>query len=421
MLEFLENVHVGSDRNFKDMRYPVQIVNRPSLNFRGFATTLASGVIHQGDEVMVLPSKKKSKVQRLIGASGDQEYAFPPQAVTITLEDEIDVSRGDMIVHPDNQPRVERHFEATLVWMDEKPMNPETQFYIKHTTNTTKARIDKIRYRVDVNTLEKKAPKGFELNEIGRAVITTMKPLFFDPYEKNATTGSFVLIDPVSHNTSAVGMIIDKVPEEDLPSRITDMDREKISQGMSLVSDKARQKFYNQKGHTLWITGLHGSGKNELAYTIEKYLFDMGATVVLMDGSTVRSGLSRELDFSAADRAEHLRRVAHVARILNDQGIITICSFISPADDIRGQVKELIGKERVHTVYMDADVEFCRNNKPELYKKADKGEIEHMPGVDSEYQKPASPDIVMKPEENGKNPEKIIEYLNKQGIFPLHE
>lgn len=421
MLEFLENVHVGSDRNFSDMRFPVQFVNRPSLDFRGFATTLSSGVIRQGDEVMVLPSEKKSKVSRLIGAAGDQEYAFPPQAVTVTLEDEIDVSRGDMLVHPDNQPRKERHFEATLVWMDEKPMNPETQFYIKHTTNTTKARIDDIRYKIDVNTLERKEEDNFELNEIGRAVLTTMKPLFFDPYKKNATTGSFVLIDPVTHNTSAVGMIIDKVSEKNLPSRITDVDREKINKGLALISDKAREQRYNQKGHTLWITGLHGSGKNELAYSLEKYLFDMGATVVLMDGSTVRSGLSRELEYSAADRAEHLRRVAHVARILNDQGIITICSFISPDESIRDQVKELIGEERFHTILMDADMEFCRKNKPELFEKAEKGIIENMPGVDSEYQKPKNPDITMSPKENGKNPEKIIEYLNQQGIFPLHE
>ncbi|HKK68058.1 MAG TPA: adenylyl-sulfate kinase, partial [Bacteroidales bacterium] len=315
----------------------------------------------------------------------------------------------------------ERHFEATLVWMDEKPMNPETQFYIKHTTNTTKARIDQIRYKIDVNTLERKEEDNFELNEIGRAVLTTMKPLFFDPYKKNATTGSFVLIDPVTHNTSAVGMIIDKVSEKDLPSRITDVDREKINEGLALISDKAREQRYNQKGHTLWITGLHGSGKNELAYSLEKYLFDMGATVVLMDGSTVRSGLSRELEYSAADRAEHLRRVAHVARILNDQGIITICSFISPDEDIRNQVKELIGTDRFHTIFMDADMGFCRKNKPELYQKAEEGKIENMPGFDSEYQKPKNPDITMSPRENGKNPEKIIEYLNQQGIFPLHE
>lgn len=418
MLEFLENVHVSSDRNFDDMRYPVQFVNRPSLDFRGFASTLASGIISKGDEVMVLPSRRKSRVTKVIGAGGKQEYAFPPQAITVTLKDEIDVSRGDMLVHPDNLPRVERHFEAMLVWMDEKPMDPETQFYIKHTTNTTKARIDDIRYRIDVNTLEKKNVDAFELNEIGRAVITTMKPIFFDPYEKNAISGSFILIDPVSHNTSAVGMILDKLSDRDLPSRITDMDREKIYRGEALVTQKEREKRYNQKGHTIWITGLHGSGKNELAYSLEKQLFDLGATVVLMDGSTVRSGLSRELDHSPADRTEHLRRVAHVARILNDQGIITICSFISPDDNIRKQVAEIIGNGRFHLIHMDASLDYCKQQKPELFEKAEKGQLDYMPGLDEPFEAPAEAQIIINPEKDGKNPESIINYLNERKIFP---
>jgi adenylyl-sulfate kinase len=419
MLEFLENVHVGSDRNFEDMRFPVQYVNRPSLDFRGFAGTVASGIIRKGDEVMALPSRKKSKVKQIIGANGEQEYAFPPQAITVTLEDEIDVSRGEMLAHPDNLPRVERHFEAMLVWMDEHKMNPETHFYIKHGTHTTKARLDAIRYRIDVNTLEKSDTDAFELNEIGRVVLTTMKPLLFDPYKKNSATGSFVLIDPVTHNTSAVGMIIDKMSDRDLPSRITDMDREKISRGEALIPLEKREKRFNQKGHTIWITGLHGSGKNELAYTLEKQLFEMGANVVLMDGSTVRSGLSRELDYTAADRAEHLRRVAHVARILNDQGLLCICSFISPNEDIRSQVREIIGPKRVTTVFMDAELDFCRRNKPDLYEKADRHELEHMPGVDEKFEAPLNAEVVCKPEENSRNPEKIVEYLQQHKIFPM--
>lgn len=419
MLEFLENVHVGSDRNFEDMRFPVQYVNRPSLDFRGFAGTVASGIIRKGDEVMALPSRKKSKVKQIIGANGEQEYAFPPQAITVSLEDEIDVSRGEMLAHPDNLPRVERHFEAMLVWMDEHKMNPETHFYIKHGTHTTKARLDAIRYRIDVNTLEKSDTDAFELNEIGRVVLTTMKPLLFDPYKKNSATGSFVLIDPVTHNTSAVGMIIDKMSDRDLPSRITDMDREKISRGEALIPLEKREKRFNQKGHTIWITGLHGSGKNELAYTLEKQLFEMGANVVLMDGSTVRSGLSRELDYTAADRAEHLRRVAHVARILNDQGLLCICSFISPNEDIRSQVREIIGPKRVTTVFMDAELDFCRRNKPDLYEKADRHELEHMPGVDEKFEAPLNAEVVCKPEENSRNPEKIVEYLQQHKIFPM--
>jgi bifunctional enzyme CysN/CysC len=324
-----------------------------------------------------------------------------------------------MIVHIDNLPMIERHFEAMLVWMDEKPMSSETQFYLKHTTNTTKARIDKIRYKIDVNTLEKSEISSFTLNEIGKVVITSHKPLFFDPYKKNHGTGAFVLIDPVSNNTCAVGMIIDQLKDKDLPSRITDMDLKKIERGECLILKEEREVFYNQKGVTIWITGLHGSGKNHLAYTLEKRLFDEGATVVLLEGSTVRSGLSRELDYSPVDRAEHLRRVAHVARLLNDQGVITLCSFISPDEDIRRQLADIIGRDRFHLVYMDADLEFSRNNKPLLYERADAGEIENMPGMDFEFEIPQSPQLVLRPQENDRNCDVILDYLAKEKIFPL--
>ncbi|MCK4288386.1 MAG: adenylyl-sulfate kinase [Bacteroidales bacterium] len=313
-----------------------------------------------------------------------------------------------------------------LVWMDEKPMNPYTRFYIKQTTNNTKARIDKIRYRVDVNTLERSETDHFKLNEIGRVVITTVKPLFFDNYKKNHNTGSFVLIDPLSHNTVAVGMIMDKLSIEDLPSRITPDpdsyrdDMEKIVKGIGLITKKEYGKRYKQKGATIWITGLHGSGKNELAYTLQRNLFDMGATVVLLDGKSVRAGLSRELDYSPADRAEHLRRVAHLCKLLNEQGIITICSFISPKESIRQQVAEIIGEKRFNLVYLKADIDFCRkNDNYGLYEKADRGEIKYLAGVGMEYEEPVKANIIVNAKENGKNPEKIIEYLSKNKFFPI--
>jgi len=399
MLEYLENVHVGSDRNFEDFRLPVQYVNRPDIHFRGFAGSVASGVVKLGDTIKALPSGKTSKINRIIGSDGDQQYAYPPQSITVTLEDEIDISRGEMIVHPDNLPRAERHFEAMLVWMDETEMDLNTQFYIKHTTNSTKARIDAIKYRVDVNTLEKSEENQLRLNEIARVVLTTVKPIFFDPYKRNHTTGSFVLIDPMTHNTCAVGMIIDKLQDKDLPNRISGTELAKIDRGECLISNEEREARYNQKGETIWITGLHGSGKNPLAYTLERRLFEEGKIVVLLDGSTVRSGLSKELDYSPADRAEHLRRVAHVCRMLNDQGIIAICSFISPSDDIRQQVANLIGPERFHLVYMDATIDYCRKNKPDLYAKADRGELHHLPGVDEEYEVPVQAGIRITPEE----------------------
>jgi len=419
LLEFLEQVHVSSDHNFSDLRFPVQYVLRPTLDFRGFSARVTSGVIRKNDEIRVLPSGKRSKVTSIVTYGGEVDYAYPPQSVTVTLDDEIDISRGDMIVHTDNLPKIERHFEAMLVWMDEKPMSSETQFYLKHTTNTTKARIDKIRYKIDVNTLEKSGIEKFTLNEIGRVVITSHKPLFFDPYKKNHGTGAFVLIDPVSNNTCAVGMIIDELKDKDLPSRITDMDLKKIERGECLISKEEREKFYDQKGATIWITGLHGSGKNHLAYILEKRMFDEGATVVLLDGSTVRSGLSKELDYSPADRTEHLRRVAHVARLLNEQGIIAICSFISPDENIRQQVAEIIGKERFHLIYMDADLNFCRSYKPLLYEKFDAGEIENMPGLDIEFEIPKSPKLTLIPQENDRNSDVILDYLAKEKIFPL--
>lgn len=216
LLDFLETVHIDSDHNFEDFRYPVQYVLRPNLDFRGFCGKVSSGIIHKGDEVMALPSGKKSKVKAIHTYDGEIDFAFPPQCITITLEDEIDVSRGEMLVHPDNQPIADRNFEAMLVWMDEEKMDVNKQFFIKHTTNMTRARVNSIRYKVNVNTMEQSGVPLLELNEIGRVVITTAKPLFFDSYQKNKSCGSFILIDPITNNTSAVGMIIDRVNSKDM-------------------------------------------------------------------------------------------------------------------------------------------------------------------------------------------------------------
>ncbi|HET6558808.1 MAG TPA: sulfate adenylyltransferase subunit CysN [Prolixibacteraceae bacterium] len=424
MLEFLESVHISSDRNFDDMRFPVQYVLRPDLDFRGFSARVASGIIRKGEKIMVLPSRKTSVIKEIITYDGNIEEAFPPQSVTITLEDEIDISRGDMLVYPDNLPRIERHFEAMVVWMDEKPMNPDVQLFLKHANNTTRVRFDRIQYRIDVNTLQKSSVNHFELNEIGRVVLTTNKAIYFDPYKKNRSTGSFILIDPITNNTVAVGMIIDKLNAEDLPSKIVDehtldANKQRIHKGECLISEEQRQKRYNQKGTTLWITGLHGSGKNELAFNLEKELFEQGATVVLLDGSSIRLGLSNELDFSPADRAEHLRRVAHISKLLNDQGIITICSFISPDENIRQQVAQIIGEDRFKLVYMDASMEFCRNNKPELYAKYEQGMVANIPGVDLPFAAPDKADLTLQPQNRAENVKTIMEYLADYKVFPI--
>ena len=293
-------------------------------------------------------------------------------------------------------------------------------FFIKHTSNTTKARIDTILYKTDVNTLAKIEVDKLELNEIGRVIITTNKPLFFDPYKKNRNTGSFILIDPVTHNTCAVGMIIDRFTGKDLKVHITGADKEKIVQGKSLIKAKEREKKFNQKGSTIWITGLHGSGKNELAFSIERQLFDLGATAVLLDGKAMRMGLSHELDYTPADRAEHLRRVAHVCKLLNDQGIITICSFVSPHEEVRGQVAEIVGKHRFSLVYIDADLDFCRkNDQYGLYGKADIGDLKYLPGIDMDYEIPEKPDLILDARKNEKNVQELIDFILNKKIFPI--
>ena len=218
LLDFLENVPIHTDRNMNDFRYPVQYVLRPNLDFRGFCGKIASGVVRKGDEIMALPSRKTSRVKSIVTYEGELDEAFCPQCVTLTLEDEIDISRGEMLVHPDNLPEMNRHFETMLVWMDEEPMDRSKQFYLKHNTNTTRATIDEICYQVDVNTMEQHEADGFRLNEIGKVQITTAKTIFFDAYKKNRATGSFILIDPITNNTSAVGMIIAPIDGKDVES-----------------------------------------------------------------------------------------------------------------------------------------------------------------------------------------------------------
>lgn len=313
LLDFLETVEIGTDQNFDDFRYPVQYVLRPNLDFRGFSAKVASGVVRKGDEVMVLPSMKKTKVKEIVTYDGNLDYAFPPQSVTLTLEDEIDISRGDMLVHPDNLPFIGRTFEAMLVWMDEEDMDVNKQFFIKQTTNTSRVRIDGIRYKVDVNTMSQSKVDKLKLNEIGRAVFTTNRPLYFDPYVKNKSCGAFILIDPITNNTSAVGMIIDKADLKDLFTAITDEDKKKMISGESLVSSAEWKKRLEQDGKVFWITGEDKSYVRLMVYTLERRLYDIGKIAVILNlDSTGIEGMTP-------------RDVALMAHKLSNRGIIVIC------------------------------------------------------------------------------------------------
>jgi len=390
LLEYLENVYITSDRNLIDLRLPVQCVLRPHQDFRGFAGQLASGVIRVGDEILALPAMKKARVKAILNAGEARDYAFPPQSVAVTLDREIDVSRGDMLVHPNNVPEIGRHFEAMAVWMDEAPLDPDTPYLIKHTSRTAKATVDAVRFAVDVNTLHRSPAETLHLNEIGRLVLTSSQPLYIDAYRKNRATGSFILIHPMTHRTVAAGMILDREASDRLPSRIAFTRHEEARP--RLVAPAQRTARYGHRPATVWLTGLTACGKIELAHRLEKALFDRGAVCAVLTGSDVRAGLSRELDFAAADRAEHLRRVAETARLLNANGIIAICSFLSPAADLRAQVGQIVGPDQFLEVHVDAPLAWCEaRDTTGLYQAAREGQATRIAGFDLPYEAPANP------------------------------
>lgn len=421
LLEILENVYIGSDHNFVDLRFPVQYVLRPNLDFRGYCGQVASGIIHKGDEITVLPSMKTSRVKSIVTYGGELECAYPPMSVTVTLEDEIDISRGDMLVHSHNVPRVERHFEAMVVWMSESAMDLNTPYLVKHTTRTCRSRVDEVRYKIDINTLKRTTTGPFQLNDIGRVVFTATTPLFADEYRKNRGTGSFILIDPMSNSTVAAGMIIEREPRERLPSRIAGDASLPLTHRDSQVDPQERAERMNQEPVTIWLTGLVASGKTEIAYALEKRLFDLGATCLVLDGENVRMGLSKGLDFGAADRAEHLRRVAEICRLHNDAGIISICGFVSPSASIREQVAQIVGSEQFLEIHVDASAGWCEErDRSGLYKKAKAGTIKNMAGVNAPYDIPAAPSLTLSMEDMQVEEavDRILSLLRERNVFP---
>ena len=426
LLELLDGIYIGSDRNLVDFRFPVQYVIRPDLRFRGYAGAVASGVVRKGDEVLALPSMRTSRVKSIATYDGDLDEAFPPMSVCLTLEDEIDLSRGEMLVHRHNLPRSERRFEAMVVWMGDKPLDPSVPYFLKHTTRLTRARVDQVRYKVDVNTLHRKPAEALALNEIGRVVFTSSLPLFSDPYTKNRATGSFILIDPIANTTVGAGMIIDREPAAQLPARMPGSGA-KAGRGApagrtpALVSAKERVARYGQKAATVWLTGLAGCGKTEIAYALEKKLFESGAKCVVLEGENVRHGLSRELDFSAEGLTEHLRRVAETARMLNDSGLIVLCAFVSPTASVRAQAAAIVGKSRFLEVHVDAPVAWCEERDTTgLYRKARRGEVRNLAGVDIPYDAPVRPALRVEPAKAGIEAaaDEIAKKLASAGIFP---
>lgn len=405
IMDYLENVFVGADTNMVDFRFPVQYVIRPHQNYRGYAGQIRSGSIRVGEELMVLPSRRCSKVKSIDYLSPDPakrslQTAYAPMSVSLTLEDEIDISRGDMLVRPQNAPSAVNEFEAMVVWMGERPMDPKRSYIALHTTRQTRAYIDEVKYKVDVNTLSRHESNALHLNEIGRVSFRSKNPLFLDPYSKNRSTGNFIIVDEEDFLTVGAGMIIDRLPHEgrapakldasgEIKVKATNLHEEK-----GLISRQDREELSGHRAVTLWFTGLSGSGKSTIAKALEHNLFVSKRPVFRLDGDNLRTGLNKDLGFSAEDRKENIRRAACVAKLLNDAGVTVIASFISPFASDRAQAAEIIGADNFIEVYLETALEVCEKRDPHgLYQKAREGKIIEFTGISSPYEAPLNPAI----------------------------
>lgn len=398
LMNFLESVYIGSDRNLEDFRLPVQIVNRPNLDFRGFCGTIASGIIRQGDQIMILPSKRTSKVERIVTQDGDLQEAFCPQSITLVLEDEVDCSRGDMIVRPGNVPKISNSFDATIVWMSSDAMVPGKTYLFKHTTQTVTGQVDSLKYRVDVNTLHRTPAPDLQLNEIGRCAVTLSQPIYFDPYRRNRGTGAFIIIDRMSNTTVGAGMISDRDSAKQTSAawEITDEQSETGQRSVSDVTEAERTARFGQKAATVLFTGLTGTGKSTIARAVERALFDDGRAVAVLDGELMRRGVNVDLGYTVEDRSENLRRSAHVAKLMNDNGLICLGAFVAPSQLVRERVADVIGKDRFITVHCTASESVCRQRDTKgHYAAAEAGKLPNFPGVSAVYEPPEEPDLVL--------------------------
>ena len=424
LMNFLETVYIGSDRNLEDFRFPVQYVNRPNLDFRGFCGTLSSGIIRRGDEVMVMPSRRTSRVKQIVTYDGELEEAFAPLSVTLTLTDEVDCSRGDMLVRPGNVPKSSHDFDAMIVWMSADAMVPGKTYLFKQTSQTCPGQIDSLRYRVDVNSMHRAPAPDLQLNEIGRCHVSLSQPIFYDAYRRNRGTGAFIVIDRITNVTVAAGMILDREMMKRSSVYGTDAELAEMEGkgGASLthVSAEEREARLGQSPVTILFTGLSGSGKSSIAYGVERTLFDMGRTVAVLDGEVIRRGMNRDLGYSLEDRSENLRRSGHLAKLLNDNGMLVLAAFVAPSDAVREKFAELVGKSRSIVVHCKASENACRERDSRgHYAAADRGEIPAYPGVSAPYEVPSNPDLVLDTEQLSIEAcvEKVVQLLKERKVI----
>ncbi len=383
LLDYLETVDVEDDRAVKPFRMPVQWVNRPNSDFRGFAGTIVSGSVKAGDEIAVLPSGQTTRITRIAGAGGDLDGAQATDSVTIALADEIDISRGDMLAALRDRPQVADQFVAHMVWMSDERLFPGRSYFMKINDCTLAATVTELKHQIDVNTLAKLAAKTLGFNEVGVCNLSVARPVAFDAYADNRDTGAFILIDRYSNETVAAGMI------DFALRRATN-----IHHQQQTVSKAERSNLMHQRPAVLWFTGLPGAGKSTIANLVEAALHARGAHTIMLDGDNVRHGLNRDLGFTEADRVENIRRVGEVAKLMTQAGLIVLCSFISPFRAERRMVREQLNSDEFIEVFVDTPLEQCIARDPKgLYRRALAGEIKNFTGVDQPYETPENPEL----------------------------
>jgi bifunctional enzyme CysN/CysC len=409
LMQHLENVEIDEDLQHRPFRLPVQWVNRPNQDFRGFAGTIASGVLCKGDAVRVLPSGRQSKVERIVTQDGELEQAVAGQSVTVTLEHEIDVSRGDVIAGGSSPPGVADQFQATLIWMHEEHMLPGRPYLMKIGTRLLSASVTDLRHRVNVNTMEHVAAKQLELNEIGVCNISTDRPIPFDAYSENRETGGFIFIDKLTNDTVGAGLIHFALRRS-----------ENVHWQALDVNKRARATLKGQKSCVLWFTGLSGAGKSTIANLVEKRLHAMGRHTYTLDGDNVRHGLNKDLGFTEADRVENIRRVGEVSKLMVDAGLIVLVSFISPFRSERRMARNLMADGEFIEIFVDTTLAEAEKRDPKgLYRKARQGQIKNFTGIDSPYEPPEHAELRLNTTDMSAEQaaERVIEKLSEGGIL----
>jgi bifunctional enzyme CysN/CysC len=401
LIEHLEQVVVDDDRAGAPFRFPIQYVNRPNLDFRGFAGTIATGRVAVGDSVRVAKSGKQSRVREILSPRGSVASADANQAVTLLLEDEIELSRGNMLVAPEVAPEVSDQFTATIVWMDEHPLLPGRSYILRTETDQTPATVSELKYRVNIENFAHEAASSLAMNEIGSCNFSLQAPIAFDPYGENRATGAFILIDRTTNRTIAAGMIAHGL------RRATNVHWQALD-----VDRAAHAALKNQRPRVLWFTGMSGSGKSTIANLLEKKLHSEGRHTYILDGDNVRHGLNRDLGFTDADRVENIRRVAEVAKLMADAGLIVIVSFISPFRSERRAAREIMRPGEFVEIFVDTPLEECIRRDPKgLYERALKGEIPNFTGISSPYEAPEAPEVHLKT--LGRSPDEMAEAIER--------